>query len=178
MLLNAGKLTVLKTSGPWHMLLRSALHIIESVTTFCLHKHRRQKERIYTLYTVTVKNVPSTQHPLEQIFKFVVNYFRVCKCINIKGKYIYFLTEGCSFHTQRVAAEASGPERPNSECISWNMPAVLLPSCANINFLLKQPLACESKFAQSWNINYTFLPGRECEALIFTQPIKMSSELY
>lgn len=46
-----------------------------------------------------------------------------------------------------------------------------------IFFLLKQPLACESKFAQSWNINYTVLPSRECEALIFSQPIKMLSGL-
>lgn len=63
------------------------------------------------------------------------------------------------------------------KCISCNMPNVVLPSCANINFLLKQPLACESKFAQSWNINYTVLPGRQGEALIFTQAIKTSPGL-
>lgn len=53
----------------------------------------------------------------------------------------------------------------------------MLPNCANINFLLKQPLAGESKFAQSWNINYTVLSGRKGEALIFTQAIKMSPGL-
>lgn len=61
--------------------------------------------------------------------------------------------------------------------ISCNMPNVVPPSCANINFLLKQPLARESKFAQSRNINYTVLSGREGEALIFTQAIKMSPGL-
>lgn len=57
------------------------------------------------------------------------------------------------------------------------MPNIVLPNCANINFLLKQPLAWESKFAQSWNINYTVLSGRKGEALIFTQAIKMSPGL-
>lgn len=57
------------------------------------------------------------------------------------------------------------------------MPNIMLPNCANINFLLKQPLAWESKFAQSWNINYTVLSGRKGDALIFTQAIKMSPGL-
>lgn len=63
--------------------------------------------------------------------------------------HIMFPTQDVHFTRRELQQKRVDQRDPTQKYISRNMTTVLPPSCANINFLLKQPLACESKFAQS-----------------------------